>query len=130
MRRNVISYTSQGDFSETHNFLKALAQKQFLKNLEVYGARGVAALSTATPRKTGKTAASWDYVIERTEDKVTITWINTNVVKDYANVALLLQYGHGTRNGGYVEGIDFINPALKPVFEEIARDAWREVISK
>ena len=87
---------------------------------------GVDALREATPRDTGKTANSWDYIIEETPDSVTITWTNSNENRSIP-IALLIQYGHATRKGGWVSGIDYINPALKPIFEEIAKSAWEEV---
>ena len=87
---------------------------------------GVDALAAATPVDTGKTAASWTYEIEKKNGSYSIVWLNTNVNK-YVNIALILQYGHGTRNGGYVKGRDYINPAIQPIFDKIAEDAWREV---
>lgn len=95
--------------------------------LDKYGRRGVAALSSATPRDTGKTAESWVYEIIREKDSVRIEFSNTNVIADGTPVAILLQYGHATKHGGYVQGIDYINPAIQPIFKQIADDAWREV---
>ncbi len=94
--------------------------------LERYGLRGVEALSAATPVRTGMTAISWSYDIVQNEDGYSIIWKNDNINK-YVNIALILQYGHATRNGGYVQGIDYINPALKPIFDELAKAAWKEV---
>ena len=96
--------------------------------LNKYGKMGVSALAAATPVDTGKTADSWIYEIETSKDSYTITWSNTNV-NNHVNIALILQYGHATRNGGYVSGRDYINPALQPVFDQIAEEAWREVTS-
>ena len=87
---------------------------------------GVEALAAATPRKTGKTAASWSYRVEKGKDSIAIIWSNSNIV-DGTPIAVILQYGHGTRNGGYVEGVDYINPAMRPIFDEIAKRAWEEV---
>lgn len=103
--------------------------KRYMPYLENAGKRGVAALREATPKNTGLTSESWDYEIVADNAGVTIVWSNSNVEKNWFNVALALQYGHGTRNGGFVEGIDYINPALRPLFEEIAKTLWREVNS-
>lgn len=97
--------------------------------LNKYGQRGVEALSHATPVDTGKTAASWSYEIQESDNSIEIIWSNSNVNKGL-NIAILLQYGHGTRNGGYVVGRDYINPALQPLFDELADKAWEEVVSK
>ncbi len=124
-----ISVKEKGDFSKTFKFLKAMKEQKFLKSLDKYGQRGVIALSEATPKDSGLTANSWKYEIEVTDSTVNLRWYNTNVVKGYFNVALMLQYGHGTGTGGWVEGIDYINPALEPVFDEILGDMWEEVSS-
>lgn len=124
MGRAVI--TQKGDFSKTEKFLNFIKGEQYLNKLAEFGQRGVEALSQATPTDTGKTAASWAYEIEKNDTTTTIRWINTNVV-EYVNIALILQYGHGTRNGGYVSGRDYINPALRPIFDEMAEQAWKEV---
>jgi hypothetical protein len=122
---HMISVKASGSFKNTETFLNR--SKNFtLRQLDKYGREGVAALATATPVDTGKTAASWDYRIEKRDDRVTITWINSNVV-DGNCIAILLQYGHGTGNGGYVVGRDYINPALRPIFDRIAKSAWSEV---
>ena len=86
------------------------------------------ALRESTPIDSGETANSWDYEIEMNGDSATITWTNSNIKEGWFNVAIMLQYGHGTGNGGYVHGIDYINPAMRPVFEKIAKDIWMEVI--
>lgn len=121
----MITIESNGSWKKTRSFLKR-AKTVHLEDLAKYGEMGVIALSRATPVDTGKTAASWDYQIVETDRGIAIEWINTNIVK-YANVAILLQYGHATGTGGYVQGIDYINPALRPIFEEIASKAWKEV---
>ena len=92
----------------------------------MYGQRGVNALAAATPKDTGLTAASWYYEVERTDNDLAIYWKNSNT-NNGVNIAVILQYGHGTNGGGYVRGIDYINPALRPIFEEIANDVWEEV---
>ena len=119
--------TTKGDFSNTFKFLKKSQESNDIKTiLEKYGQIGVAALSAATPINTGKTASSWEYEIKNDRGEMSITWSNTNVVK-HVNIAIILQYGHATRNGGYVTGVDYINPALAPVFEKMANEAWEEV---
>lgn len=94
--------------------------------LDRFGQEGVAALSSATPVDSGKTAASWSYEIERGDGKTVISWSNSNV-NDGVNIAVILQYGHGTGTGGFVQGRDYINPAIQSVFDRIAEEAWREV---
>lgn len=125
----VIQMSEKGDFKKTFRFLKAMKEKKFLSNLDKYGERGVQLLSENTPRDTGLTASSWYYKIEDDGNTLKLTWYNSNVKKDYFNVALMLQYGHATKNGGWVEGIDYINPALKPLFDEMEKDIWEEVKS-
>ena len=125
----VVQMSEKGDFKKTFTFLKAMQEKKFLSNLNKYGERGVQLLSENTPRDTGLTASSWYYKIEDDGETLTLTWYNSNVKKDYFNVALMLQYGHATKNGGWVEGIDYINPALKPLFDEMEKDIWEEVKS-
>lgn len=122
----MITIKSKGDLSKTYNFLKRAQARSFLSKLKSYGEEGVAALSAATPVDTGKTAASWSYVISETKNGVTIMWKNSNVVNGVP-IALILQYGHGTRNGGYVQGRDYINPAIQPIFDKILDSAWKEV---
>src|SRR5687768_10406027 len=122
----MIRVSSPGSFSKTTKFLDRLRNGDIYKDLDQYGRRGVAALSAATPRATGKTASSWTYTIQRSRTGVTIAWDNTNG-QGRSKVAILIQYGHGTGTGGYVSGRDYINPALRPVFDEIARDVWRQV---
>lgn len=127
----MITISHKGDFKKSIKFLNTVAEKvgansPIQKILERYGQLGVDALAVATPVDTGKTASSWTYEIEMTNDGYTITWLNTNVNK-HVNIALILQYGHGTRNGGYVAGRDYINPAIQPIFDQMADEAWREV---
>ena len=122
----MITVKSKGDLSKTYNFLTSAKLRTFLKRLEVYGQEGVAALSAATPVDTGKTAASWSYTIVNSQMGVTISWKNSNVVNGIP-IAIILQYGHGTRNGGYVQGRDYINPAIRPIFDKILDSAWKEV---
>lgn len=123
-----IKFKQKGDFSKLDYFLAKLKRKDYLYVAEKYAKIGVQALKEATPKDTGNTAECWDYRIEdNTETKTTkIVFTNSNVVDGY-NIAILLQYGHGTRNGGYVVGRDYINPVVVPLFESIANEAWEEV---
>ena len=123
----MIKVTQHGSFKNSMGFLKRLLKRDYLKNLEKYAELGVQRLAEATPKKTGKTAASWKFKIEVDDKRARIVWTNENVV-DGANVAILLQYGHATRHGAWVEGIDYINPAMRPMFEEFANEAWKEVV--
>ena len=118
--------TQKGDFSKTEKFLKKAKDADFYKSLEKYAEIGVTALREATPIDSGLTAESWSYEIERNRDGASITWINNNT-NDGENIAILIQYGHGTGTRGYVHGRDYINPAMKPVFDQIAEDIWKEV---
>jgi hypothetical protein len=118
-----------GNFSRTTKFLNGLLRKDYLNVLNKYGHEGVMRLIEYTPKDTGLTAMSWNYVIEEDKDKglITLTFINTNVKDDWCNIAIMLQYGHATKNGGWVEGIDYINPALQPVFDKMADAIWMEI---
>lgn len=123
-----ISFSSKGDFSKTIKFLNKVKNVKINSILSKYGKIGVNALSQATPKDSGVTSRSWNYKIEVNNDNASIVWYNTNVVKG-VNIAVILQYGHGTRNGGWVEGRDYINPAMKPIFDKIADQVWKEVIN-
>lgn len=122
----MITVKQKGDFLKTEVFLKGITEKNYLKVLRKYGEQGVQALSAATPVESGKTASSWSYEIIDENGSYSIIWHNSNIQKG-VNIAILIQYGHGTRNGGYVEGIDYINPALRSIFEDMADAAWKEV---
>lgn len=122
----MIKVSAKGDFKKLNNFFQKALQIANLSELDKYGKRGVEALRSMTPKDSGETAASWGYKIERKKNSLSIYWYNTNI-NDGANIAILLQYGHGTGNGGYVNGIDYINPAIKPIFEEIAAEVERKV---
>ena len=122
----IITFKNRGNFSKTDKFFVALLNRDYLNVLDKYGEIGCRALSEATPEDTGKTASCWEYGIEDDGTTSKITFYNTNIEKG-ANIAILLQYGHGTRNGGYYQGVDYINPTLKPIFDKIAKDAWEEV---
>ncbi|MCA9367424.1 HK97 gp10 family phage protein [Candidatus Kaiserbacteria bacterium] len=120
-----IRATSTGSFNKTIRALQKISNPSLYSQLNAYGAAGVAALASATRQDTGKTAASWDYEIRTKGNVTSIIWVNNNVVAGGTNVALLLQYGHGTGTGGWVQGYDYINPAIKPVMDKIADDIWR-----
>lgn len=122
----MIYIKQRGDFSKTEKFLKKSFGRDYTSVLEKYGQQGVAALSAATPVDSGMTASSWSYEIIQNQGSISVVWENSNVNKG-VNIAIILQYGHGTRNGGYVAGRDYINPALKPIFDKMAEAAWKEV---
>lgn len=124
----MITFTQKGNFKKTQTFLQKARYRYYLDHLDKFGKEGVQALSLATPKDTGKTAGSWYYQIRETKNGVVIEWLNSNI-QDYVNIALILQYGHATGTGGYVRGIDYINPAMRPLFEKIATDAWQELKS-
>ena len=114
-----------GTWAKTEAFLQGIAKADFQTVLEKYAKKGVEALAAATPVDTGKTASSWGYKISRTRGGFSISFTNSNVVNGVP-IAIILQYGHGARNGGYVQGRDYINPALQPVFDEMANSLWKE----
>ena len=122
----MINIRQKGDFKNLSSFLEKTKEKLNLGLLDKYGREGVAALQSATPKDTGKTSESWYYKIERKNGSVSLTFHNSNQNKGVP-IAIILQYGHATRNGGYVEGVDYINPALRPIFDKIAEEAWKEV---
>lgn len=124
----MITFTQKGNFKKTQTFLQKARYHYYLDHLDKFGEEGVQALSLATPKDTGKTAGSWYYQIRETKTGVVIEWLNSNI-QDYVNIALILQYGHATGTGGYVRGIDYINPAMRPLFEKIASNAWQELKS-
>ena len=122
----MITFRQKGDFSKLTRFLERAKETVRLGDLDKYGRQGVAALSSATPIDSGLTAESWYYEIENKKGSATITFYNSNV-QNGVPIAIVLQYGHGTRNGGWVQGRDYINPAIQPIFDKIANNAWREV---
>ena len=122
----MINIRQKGDFKNLSSFLEKTKEKLNLGLLDKYGREGVAALKAATPKDTGKTSESWYYKIERKNGSVSLTFHNSNQNKGVP-IAIILQYGHATGNGGYVEGVDYINPALRPIFDKIAEEAWKEV---
>lgn len=122
----MISFKHSGDFRNTERFLKKMTDFEFSRILEKYAFEGLISLMSATPVDSALTANSWGYQIVISRDKAAIYWTNSNVV-DGVPIVILLQYGHGTRGGAYVQGRDFINPAIKPVFDKIVSEIWKEV---
>lgn len=121
-----VNFEVSGSFSNTERFLNRIRHKDYLNSLDSFGRQGVQALRNATPVDSGKTAESWNYEINQTKGTTEIVWTNSNV-NDGVPIAVILQYGHGTGTGGYVQGRDYINPALRPIFDEIAEKAWKAV---
>lgn len=124
----MIRFGGKGDFSKTKRYLTRLKEAVRLGILDKYGKAGVAALSSATPVDSGKTASSWSYDVSQNQTGAKITFYNSNVNKG-VNIAIILQYGHGTGTGGWVEGRDYINPAIQPVFDKLVESVWKEVTS-
>lgn len=122
----MITFRQKGDFSKLTKYLEKSTKAVKPGLLDKYGRAGVAALSSATPTESGKTAASWSYEIVQSSGSISIVFSNSNINKGIP-IAIILQYGHGTGTGGYVQGRDYINPACKPVFDKLADEAWREV---
>ena len=122
----MIKIRQKGDFKKLTSFLERAKESLDIGVLDKYGRKGVAALSSATPVDTGLTASSWFYKIENKNGVAKIEFHNSNI-QNGVQIAVILQYGHGTRNGGYVVGRDYINPAIQPVFDELAKNAWKEV---
>lgn len=122
----MITFRQKGDFSKTFAYLKKVQRGIDIKTLEKFGEEGVAALTAATPKDTGLTASSWKYGIQQSKESITVSFYNTNI-QNGVPIAVILQYGHATKSGYWVEGIDYINPALKPIFEKMASKVWEEV---
>lgn len=122
----MIGFRIKGDLSKTRKRLTKMRKLTIDDILAKYGSQGVAALASATPVDTGLTASSWYYKIEKTATSVSIVFCNSNI-QNGVPIAIILQMGHGTGTGGWVEGRDYINPAIQPIFEEIKNNAWREV---
>jgi hypothetical protein len=122
----MINATSTGSFDKTIKFLESLEPKKLFASLERHGRAGVDALSRATPAETGETAKSWGYRVIHTTGRHSIIWYNTHE-EDGVNIAVIIQYGHGTGTGGYIQGHDYVNPAIRPIFDQILEDVWRQV---
>lgn len=123
---SIVKIKTHGDFSKTADWLNRIKNSDYLRILNEYGKRGVEALSAATPVDSGKTSRSWAYVIDKTGAGYKLSWLNTSE-NEGISIVILTQYGHATRNGGWVEGRDFINPALRPLFDQILEDLKKEV---
>lgn len=123
-----VNFEVSGGFTKTERFLNRMKRREYLNVLDEFGRDGVQALRNATPVDSGATAEAWDYEIKCTRDCTEIVWINSNI-NDGVPIAVILQYGHGTGTGGYVQGRDYINPAIRPIFDKIAEKAWKVVTS-
>lgn len=122
----MIKIKQKGNFEKVTSYFNRSKEVFKPGELDKFAKRGVEALADATPKDSGETASSWYYEIENQNGKITISFLNSNI-NENVNIAIILQYGHGTRTGGWVEGRDYINPALRPIFDEIAHTAWEEV---
>ena len=122
----IVTFQQKGNLKKTERFLKRNCDMNLDQLLDEYGKLGVQALSDSTPVDTGATSQSWYYTIENNKNNIKLSFGNKNIVKGVP-IAIILQYGHGTRNGGYVEGRDYINPAIQPIFDKLADSMWREV---
>lgn len=123
-----VKFEVSGGFTKTERFLNRMKRREYLNVLDEFGRDGVQALRNATPVDSGATAEAWDYEIKRTRDYTEIVWTNSNI-NGGVPIAVILQYGHGTGTGGYVQGRDYINPAIRPIFDKIAEKAWKVVTS-
>lgn len=123
----MISFRQKGDFKNLTKFLERSKENFHIGIMDRYGKEGVAALMSSTPQESGETANSWYYKVENKKGKITLTFYNSNI-QDGIPIAIILQYGHGTGTGGWVQGRDYINPAVQPIFDKIAEQAWKEVI--
>ena len=124
-----LQITTTGSFANADRFFAHMTSGAIFRALDGYAQRGVAALSAATPQETGKAAGSWSYEIEKSGGDFTIWWKNSDVDEAGTPIVIMLQFGHGTGTGGYVQGRDFINPAIQPIFDQIANEVWKEVTS-
>lgn len=123
-----VKFEVSGGFTKTERFLNRMKRREYLNVLDEFGRDGVQALRNATPVDSGATVEAWDYEIKRTRNYTEIVWTNSNI-NDGVPIAVILQYGHGTGTGGYVQGRDYINPAIRPIFDKIAEKAWKVVTS-
>lgn len=122
-----LTISSTGSFENTDKFFSHMLSGSIFKSLDQYAQRGVEALAAATPERTGKTANSWSYEIEKSGGNYSIYWANSDLDEEGTPIVILLQYGHGTGTGGYVQGRDFITPAIVPIFDQISNDVWKAV---
>ena len=123
-----VNFEVSGGFTKTERFLNRMKRREYLNVLDEFGRDGVQALRNATPVDSGATAEAWDYEIKRTRNYTEIVWTNSNI-NDGVPIAVILQYGHGTGTGGYVQGRDYIHPGIRPIFDKIAEKAWKVVTS-
>lgn len=128
MGKSGFQITQKGNFRNLENFFAAMKNDVMFVSLDEYGRQGVSALANATPVDTGITAASWSYEIDLSKESSTITWTNTSMTEDGAPIVIMLQYGHATGTGGYVQGYDFINPAIRGIMDDIANSVWKAVV--
>lgn len=124
----MITIVTKGDWKKTEQYLRRLQHQNFYAGLDSLAQQGVQALASATPVDSGLASNSWDYEIEVKRSSCSIRWLNHDVENGFP-VAIMIQYGHGTGTGGYVQGIDYINPAIRPVFDAIAEQVWKAVTS-
>lgn len=122
----MITIKKKGDFKKANSYMEKLLEIVHLGILDKYGKKGVEALRAATPKDTGKTADSWSYEITHSKTKASIVWSNSNV-NDGCNIAVLIQYGHGTGTGAYIQGTDYVNPTMKDIFNDMAEELWKEI---
>lgn len=125
----MITFKQSGNFNQTEKFLTRAFKIDYKNILQKYGQLGVMALASVTPVDSRLTSHSWSYKVAKTKDSYRIDWSNTNVV-DGVSIAIILQYGHATKNGGYVQGRDYINPAVQPIFDQLTAEMWKEVTAK
>ena len=125
----MVQITTSGSFDRLDKFLAYIGAGKMYKALDAAARRGVEALAAATPTETGASASSWGYFLETGPGYATIWWTNSHIDAAGTPIVILLQYGHGTGTGGYVQGRDFINPAIAPIFDQIAQEVWGEVMS-
>lgn len=121
-----IKFNHKGNFNKAEKFFNRVLRRDYLNILDRYGQKGVEILQQVTPTDSGTTADSWNYGIEQGDGKVTVYWTNSNE-NNGVNIAILLMYGHATQNGSYIQGFDFVNPALRPIFKQMAYESWKEV---
>lgn len=122
----MITISSKGNFNNTEKFFKKVATSNYISVFDKYGKEGVRLLSSATPVDTGKTSESWTYEVKKSKSGISIEWSNSNVVNG-VQIAVIIQYGHGTQNGAYIQGQDYINPVIKPLFDILTNDIWKDV---
>lgn len=127
MAKQIVSLSHHGSFNKTERLFEKCKQLFGKGQLDKYGELGVEYLKQYTPKDTGLTSESWRYIITQTKEGYEISWVNDNVKDDYVHIAIILQYGHATKNGTWVEGVDYLNPALRKIFRKIAKDAQEEV---